>query len=298
MAKFIHTVPTGVANSPLGAAGSIIGIATLSKPGATAADFDNAGMIASGVAFVQVPEAATPQIGAVLGTALAAGTGNTAFATVNDFISGMSLPPADGLMFNGTEWVRLGGGSAGRVATLTITSAGTGYTTGTGASTDRVALGDSLLTVDITSVGASGEVTGVSVNNAGYLFSVGDEVVLKGGANNCILEVASISYPKIATFNTGRTTASPNALSPSKFTLIFPGLTGERVYLYQPTTGARVYYDDSLSGDFRFSSGSIDIFDGADFSLEVKTVSGDATLATVTVPESNSNVDVDLNAAF
>jgi hypothetical protein len=298
MSKFIHTVPTGVTNSPFGVAGSIIGVATLNIPGATAANFNNAGMIASGIAFAQIPDDAFPQVGAILGAALAAGTGNSAFVTSASLTAGMTLPPVDGTVFNGTEWTRPGGGSAGRVATLTITTAGTGYSTSTGSSTIAKTGEGTLMTMDITSVGASGEVTGVSVGDAGYLFKVGDEVVLRGGANNCVLEVASITYPKIATFNTGRTTASPNALSPSKFTLIFPGLTGERVYLYQPTTEARVYYDDSLSGDFRFSSGSVDIFDGADFSLEVKTVNGDITLATVTVPESDTNVDVDLNSAL
>lgn len=308
MSKFIHTVPTGVTNSVFGTAGSIIGVAELIKTNGattTAADFDNAGMIASGVAFAQVPDAAVPQVGAVLGTALAAGTGNAAFDTVNGLESGMTFPPAESLVYNGTVWTRLGGFSGGSVATFTIETAGTGYTTGSGKATfvtlevnaDGPRTVSPLgLTVNITAVNGTGGITAAAVTAGGHLFHVGDQVSVTDGANNAILQVATITYPQIGTFNTARPTANPNRLSPSYFPTHPPGLTGQNIHLKQPTTGARVFYDDTLSGNFRFSSGTTDIFDGSDFTLQVKT--GDLLLGTLTMPAaSNSNANVNFNAA-
>lgn len=305
MPKFIHTVPAGVSNSPFGAPGSIIGVATLSKLGATAASFNNAGMIASGIAFAQIPETAYPKIGAVLATALAAGTGNAAFDTVNALESGMSLPPAEGLVYNGSVWTTVGGFSGGAVATFTIDTAGTGYTTGSGKETVIIPSVDDIvippqkgLTVNITAVNGTGGITAASVTAGGNLFRVGDKVTVTDGANNAILEVATLSYPQIGTFNTARPTANPNRLSPSYFPNHPPGHTGQNIYLKQPTTGARIYHDTTLSGDFRFSSGTVDIFDGSDFTLQVRSVIGDILFGTLTMPAAaNTNANVNFNAA-
>lgn len=302
MPKFIHTVPLGDTNSVYGMPGSIIGVATLSKEGATSDYFDHDTLANSGIAFVQVPEDSDPQVGAVLASSLSVGTANSEIASVSDFVSGMSFPPMEGLINNGTEWVAPGGNTIGRVLSLTIKTPGNGYSTSTNIETflnieedEKNSFG---LTVDITSVGSSGEVTQIQVNSKGYLFSVGDEVILRGGAGNCILEVASIEYPKIATFNTARPTSNPNTLSPSYFQSLFPMVTGESVYLYQPTTESRVFYDESLSGDFRFSSGSADIFDGTDFTLEIRTIRNNFLLTTVTVPLSDANQSIDLNSVY
>lgn len=308
MSKFIHTVPTGVTNSPFGTAGSIIGVAELTNSNGvatTAADFDNTAMTASGIAFAQVPDVAVPQVGAILGTALAAGTGNTPFATVNDLESGMTFPPAESLVYNGTVWTAVGGFSGGAVATFTIETAGTGYTTGAGKATFVTLEVDASvrittplgLTVNVTAVNGSGGITAAAVTAGGHLFRVGDQVSVTDGANNAILEVATITYPQLGVFSTSRPTANPNRLAPSNFTTSPPGVLGSSIYLKQPTTGAQVFYDDTLSGSFRFSSGTVDIFDGSDFTLQIRGVANDTIFSTLTIPSGASNVAVPFNAA-
>ena len=298
MAKFIHTVPIGVTNSPLGAPGSIIGVSTLSKGDgtpATVADFSNAAMIANGIAFAQIPDILNPQVGAVLGTPFAAGVRTAPFTAVQDVENGMLFPPIAGAIYDGTRWTNplRADRSLGQVETVSIDVAGTAYTTGTGLSTTFTAAFSggkgSGLTVDITSVGSNGEITGVSINNAGYNYEVGDKIYVTTNQGNGILEITSLVKPTLGTINTGRV---GDEMSPSYFTDLPDGYTAEDLYLVAPATGAVMRYDASLTAPYTHDAFG-DVFDGSDFRVEIYSNGNPERLAVFTCPEQEPNVDVD-----
>lgn len=306
--KFLHTVPTGTVRGPFGLAGTVTGIATYSQD-LNPDDLDNGIFVTENVALVKAPIETDLKIGSILASSFAAGRNNTPFDTLADVLSGLTESPAEGLFYNGVEWVKEYGGSAGRVQTLSIEDAGSGYSVSTGVTTfissttpeDLIPTRDEAtgLTVDIDSVGANGEITSVSVNDPGYLYLTGQEIVVKAGVNRAILKVTGRVKPVIATFNCARTTSNPNRLAPSFFESDLPGVTGQNVYLYQPTTKASLYYDDTLSGDFRYTSGTSDVFNGSDFTLEIRGVGPlNFHYATVTIPLNDTNQVVSLQAEF
>lgn len=77
--------------------------------------------------------------------------------------------------------------SQGIPTAITITNAGTGYTTATGVTTNGGAIN---LTLDITAVG--GLVTVADINTAGTGVKVGDTVIIDGGNNDAEITIDSV----------------------------------------------------------------------------------------------------------
>ncbi len=288
--KFIYTVATGVTNQ-VGVAGTILGVGESSKT-VTAADFDNSSLTSAGIALAQVPTDVVANVGAILGTPLAAGTGNTPFADQAALDAGITQPPIydHNLFYNGTVWTLGGNRSGGQVATFTITAGGSDYAVATGLAAttgnERFSAG---LTVDVTSVDGSGPITGVSVNTGGHLWKVGDTVNVVGGSGSAVLTVATISFPTIGQMSIGRT---GNVMNNSNFSTTPYGVSPQLVYLKQPTTGVIMRYDSSLGGSTTYGANG-DTFNGSDFSLEIRGVRTDELLGTLTVPSgTNTNVNI------
>ena len=79
--------------------------------------------------------------------------------------------------------------SSGIAATILITNAGTGYTTGTGVTTTAAGTGLGL-TVDITASG--GLVTIADINNGGTGYVAGDTAIIDGGNTDAEISIDSI----------------------------------------------------------------------------------------------------------
>ena len=112
-------------------------------------------------------ELANPGFGYTLGdqiTVTQAGSTNDQTATITDVASDKSLPS---------------------VAVLTIDNPGTGYSTGTAI---EVSGGTGIgLLINIDSVGGSGEITAVSINDKGDRYTNGDSVTVEAGSRNATL---------------------------------------------------------------------------------------------------------------
>lgn len=308
--KFLHTVPTGAVNHVGGTPGSIFGIAETTE-NRTTASLDNATFTAADIAIVKIPSDATVRIGAILGTALAAGTGNADIPTQTALDTGLVNPPTttwDNVVFdggaqnrlynNGTTWLLTNGLSAGRVATVTITTAGSGYSTGTAQTTVLNQEGHGTgLTVDITSVNGSGGITGVSINNAGYGYRANttdlpQTVNVELGSGTAVLTIATVVLPVIGSLSIGR---SGNVMNNSNFVQVPVGRNALGLYLKQPTTGVIMRYNPNLASPFTYNSPT-DTFNGSDFTLQVFT-KDDEQIGTLTVP-SGANATVTFTSLF
>ena len=77
------------------------------------------------------------------------------------------------------------------VSNFTLTTAGTGYSTGTMVATTGGT--GYLFQVDITSVGGLGEISGITIADAGYKYSIGDVITITGGNADATLTVTQIT---------------------------------------------------------------------------------------------------------
>eukprot|EP00941_MAST-03F_sp_MAST-3F-sp1_P000506 g506.t1 len=86
----------------------------------------------------------------------------------------------------------------GRVVTLQLVSPGNGYVTGT-MSTTSSSLGTGLtVQLEAANIGENGSLTGASVMNGGWLYSVGDFVYVKHSGDEAKFQVTSINNASIA----------------------------------------------------------------------------------------------------
>ena len=87
--------------------------------------------------------------------------------------------------------------NGGPVSGITNTDGGVNYTTRTGAETLNIFGGGTGLTIDIDSVGAGGTITGISINDPGNGYAVGDIVSIVNGTNetgrDAIITISAIN---------------------------------------------------------------------------------------------------------
>lgn len=266
--------------------------------------FANSNFATQGIAAVLLPQVFEDEIGfnpgLILGsfiTPRAAGFADNVFTDTADFLADATLVPEKyrrlGRIFfnNGVNYVTNLGLGGQETFTVTISGPGSGYST-TSETTTRPAstteedefYGDGL-TVEITSVGASGEITGVNVVNGGSGYEVGDVVDVVGG-NGGQLTISSLFSPPIGEFSTGRGGTDqngPNDMNPSNFTTLPLGYTAEELDIVAVSTGQIMPYNASLPAPFTHDSFG-DCFSGGNFDVNVVVSATRDVIGTLTVP--------------
>ncbi len=115
-------------------------------------------------------------IGNVLTASVAAG--GTGYASSTNVAA--NVAPGVGLTVN----------TSVATPSFTITVPGTAYNIGTNIATTGAGAG---LTVNITSIGASGSITGISINNPGLGYAAGNIITITGGNANAKLTLTTLS---------------------------------------------------------------------------------------------------------
>jgi hypothetical protein len=115
-------------------------------------------------------------IGNVLTASVAAG--GTGYASSTNVAA--NVAPGVGLTVN----------TSVATPSFTITVPGTAYNIGTNIATTGAGTG---LTVNITSIGASGSITGISINNPGLGYAAGNIITITGGNANAKLTLTTLS---------------------------------------------------------------------------------------------------------
>lgn len=193
----IQTVPAG--STLVGMRAGSISAVLEYKDGTS---LDNAVFVDANIATIEMPSD-TPGIdlgqlvGSYLTTPLTAGvkpastfTDYAAFNAARTAVPAPALGYVRGLYNNGTNWIWRNI-IAKKVLTLTITTPGTGYVAATGLGVLSTNGDGEGLTIDVTTVGSSGDVTAVALGNAGIGYQVGDTITLAGGNNDCVITIAS-----------------------------------------------------------------------------------------------------------
>lgn len=310
MAIQIHTVPAGSGGNGYPVAGSILAVAIY--PAGQV--FNNQAFVDANIAAIELPadvvvgDAFAELIGGKIATPQAAGAyGDTTFADAAAFNADLTpLPDKFKLMKAVTDfyYFDIGGGvygnpdgeSNGSPLSLTITTPGLGYTIGAGKATSAITGNGQFMTVEITSVGGNGEITGVAVDETGVLFEVGDTLSVIGGDGAAVLEVASLEVQVIGTLNTGRgasNQASADDINPSYFTSLPFQFAESDLELYIPSSGQILSYDASLPAPYKFDSLG-DCFVGADYRVQVRPAGSTDVIAEVICPgpqDVNSDID-------
>ena len=107
---------------------------------------------------------------------------------------------------NASLWVGAGavnviiaGTTGGQILTLQLDVAGLGYSIATAVDLSTTVRNDVTKgTVNITSVGGAGEITGLTINAEGVGYNVGDELMISGGTTTAVVTVASVDLTPVA----------------------------------------------------------------------------------------------------